>query len=120
MENENLKRIISSIILLPICFFCIFKGSNYFYVFLLIIFIVSSYEWHLMSKNKSYHILGYIFLLISLSSVFHLRINYESGLNLFLIISLACILTDIGGFLLEKFLKGQNSLNIAQTKPILV
>ena len=45
-------------------------------------------------------------MLISLSSVFHLRINYESGLNLFLIISLACILTDIGGFLFGKIFKG--------------
>ena len=102
MKNEILKRIISSIILLPICFFCIFKGSLYFHVFLLIIFIVSSYEWYFLSKKKTYHILGYIFLLISLSSVFQLRINYESGLSYVLIIVLVCILTDIGGFVFGK------------------
>ena len=116
MENEIIKRIISSIILLPICFFCILKGSYYFYVFLLLVFIVSSYEWHLLSKKKPYYVLGYIFLIISLISVFQLRINYENGLSYFLIISLVCIFTDIGGFVFGKIFKGPKLIKYSPNK----
>ena len=62
MNNELKKRILSSIVLVPIVFFLIIKGSYFFLLLLLISIIVSLYEWHFLAKNKSYYVLGFVFL----------------------------------------------------------
>ena len=44
------KRLVSSLILIPFCFFIIIKGFA-FNIFLLICFLITSYEWYMMSKK---------------------------------------------------------------------
>ena len=66
MQNELNKRIISSIILIPLVLFLVIKGSFYFDLLLLIIFFISVYEWHHLSKNKSYHYIDHFYLVVSL------------------------------------------------------
>ena len=61
MSKELIKRILSSIVLIPIVFFFILKGSVLFNFFLLICFFIAVFEWHMMSKRKFYHIIGIIF-----------------------------------------------------------
>ena len=61
MENEFSKRLISSILLIPLVFFIIVKGGFLFIAFLSICFVISCFEWHLMTKKKSYNIFGYFF-----------------------------------------------------------
>ena len=53
MNKELIKRILSSIILIPVALFFIIKGSFLFNFFILICFLITSYEWHKMSKKKS-------------------------------------------------------------------
>ena len=57
MNNEFFKRIVSSIILIPVVIFLIIKGGYYFNFFISICLIMSFYEWNSMSKNKEYKIL---------------------------------------------------------------
>ena len=83
MHNELVKRIISSIILIPIAFFFIIKGSYLFCLFLLPLFLISSYEWYSMSKNKLHHFYGYIFLIISFYCVYKLRMNNDNNFKIF-------------------------------------
>ena len=59
MINEFLKRTLSTLILIPLVFFIIVKGSYFFYVFLILIFLISSYEWFNMTKKKFYNAYGY-------------------------------------------------------------
>ncbi len=106
MSNELIKRIISSIFLIPLTFFCIIKGSYFFYFFLILVLLIACFEWHSMSKNKSYYLLGYLFLIMSLFCVFQLRVNTENIIWTFLIVAIICILTDIGGFVFGKIFKG--------------
>ena len=54
MIKELEKRLITSLILIPISIFFIVKGSIFFIFFLSISFLVSSYEWILMTKKKIY------------------------------------------------------------------
>lgn len=116
MANEILKRILSSIILLLLTFFCIIKGS-YFFIFLLVtIFLVSFYEWHNMSRNKPYYIYGFIYLFISFFCVFKLRFDFASDASLFLLITIICILTDIGGFIFGKVFKGPKLIKYSPNK----
>ena len=62
MQNEFLKRILSSIILIPISIFFIVEGSLLFNLFITICFFISFYEWHKISNNKSYSFLGFLFI----------------------------------------------------------
>ncbi len=106
MISELVKRIISSIFLLPLIFFFIIKGSYLFNIFLILTLIIAVYEWHRMTKNKSYNILGFFFLLLSFLSVYKLRNNIDNNYYSLLMITLICILTDIGGYVFGKLFKG--------------
>ena len=105
MKQELIKRIFSSIILLPITFFFIIKGSFLFIFFLLICVVVSMYEWHKMSKKKTYRVFGFIFLFLSFYTIYKLRIDINDYWFL-LFVTIICVSTDIGGYIFGKILKG--------------
>ena len=65
MKHDLIKRILSSLILLPIALFLIIKGSILFNIFLTITLVIALYEWHKMSKSKPYYFFGLIFISIS-------------------------------------------------------
>ena len=116
MSNEITKRISSSIILLLLTFFCIIKGSYFFIILLVTIFLISSFEWHNMSKKKSYYFFGFVYLLISLFCVFKLRFNFGGDASFFLLIAIICILTDVGGFIFGKIFKGPKLIKYSPNK----
>ena len=110
MKDELLKRILSSIILIPLAFFFIMKGSFFFNFFILICFLITSYEWHILSKKKNYYLIGYIFLIISFYSVYALRNYFDGESFAFLFVMLICIGTDMGGYIFGKIFKGPKLL----------
>ncbi len=115
--NELQKRLISSIFLIPLSFFFIIKGSNYFLFFLIICFLLSCYEWNKMIKNKIFLLLGYTFLFISFLSAFYIRENLNDfGLFIFLFLIIISISTDIGGYTFGKFFKGPKLTKISPNK----
>ena len=115
MKIELQKRILSSIILIPIAIFFIVKGTVFFAFFLGLFFLVTSYEWLKMcKKNHLMKFLGIIFLLFSFYSSFYIREN--SGLSLFLFIILICIFTDIGGYVFGNVFKGPKLVKISPKK----
>ena len=116
MNYELLKRIISSIILIPIVLFFIIKGSILFNFFILICFLIASYEWHKISIKKSYYIFGFIFLICSFYSIYYLRNNYGEDYIYFLVITLICVSTDIGGYIFGKIFKGPKLTIISPNK----
>ena len=114
MHQEIQKRIVSSLILIPLSFFFIIKGSFFFSFFLIIFFLLTSYEWYMMSKKKKYHLLGYLFLIFSFYSAFDLRNSFgDEGLIYFLFIIFICIATDIGGYVFGKIIKGPKIIRIS-------
>ena len=122
MKHEFQKRIFSSLILIPIAFYFIIKGSIFFTFFISICLLITLYEWHMMSKKMSYYIVGIIFILISFYSVFLLR-NYDQytnildpGLTFFLIVTLICVFTDLGGYVFGKIFKGPKLTKISPNK----
>ena len=56
MKKEFIKRIFSSIILIPLALFFIIKGSFFFTFFIILCLFISLYEWQALSKKKSYNI----------------------------------------------------------------
>ena len=116
MIKEIIKRTLSSIILLFLTLFCIVKGAYFFIILLIVIFLISSLEWHNMSKNKSYYFFGFIYLFVALVCVFKLRFDFTSDASLFLLITIICVLTDVGGFIFGKIFKGPKLIKYSPNK----
>lgn len=102
--NEFLKRLLSSIILIPLIFYILISGTFLFNIFILICFLIANYEWYILSKDKIYSFFGYIFITISFYTFFKLKNDFDLGL--IILILLICISTDIGGYLFGKIFKG--------------
>ena len=115
MIKEFEKRLLSSIILIPISIFFIIKGSIFFIFFLSILFFATSYEWVKMSKkNILLKFLGIVFLFLSFYSAFEIR--GDQNLIDFLFIITVCIFTDIGGYIFGKVFKGPKLTRISPKK----
>ena len=115
MINEFEKRLLSSLILIPVAIFFIIQGSVFFTFFLSILFLATSYEWFKMSKkNNILKLSGIIFLLFSFYTAFELRENYD--FESFLFIITVCIFTDIGGYIFGKIFKGPKLSKISPKK----
>ena len=117
MTDELFKRLISSIIILPVVIFCIFKGSHLFTALTSICLIISLYEWHKINKVFFNKILGFIFLIISFYCFYNLRIIFDNQNPFILIFILSiCILTDIGGYICGKLFQGPKLTKLSPNK----
>ena len=115
MQSELKKRILSSIIIIPIIFYFIVQGSTFFLFFLSFLFLISSYEWiKIIKKSNIIRLIGIIFLFVSFYSAYHLR--ETQSLNFFFLILIICIFTDIGGYTLGKIFKGPKLSKISPNK----
>ena len=114
ISKELQKRILSSIILIPISIFFIFQESMFFIFFLSLVFLATVYEWLKMSKNINTKMLGIICLLFSFYFSYLLRT--ENGFEFFLFVILISILTDIGGYIFGKTFKGPKLTKISPKK----
>ena len=114
MINKELqKRILSSIILIPITIFFIFQGPVYFTFFLSIFFLISSYEWIKMIKKDSLKVLGIFYLILICYLTYLFRQNFFFQFILALIV---CIFTDLGGYIFGKIFKGPKLIKISPKK----
>ncbi len=116
MSTELIKRIISSIILIPFSLFFIMKGSLTFNFFLIIVFLLSISECNRMVNNINLKVLGFLFLLLSFYSIYNLRNNTDDGLLYIYFVLLICISTDVGGFVFGKIFKGPKLTSISPNK----
>ena len=115
ITKELHKRILSSIILIPVSFFFIVQGSLTFIFFLSLIFLVTILEWFKMTKNKDLlRIFGLFFLFFSFFSTIYLR--QYIGLNFFLFLIVVCICTDTGGYIFGKIFKGPRLTKVSPNK----
>jgi phosphatidate cytidylyltransferase len=116
MNKELQKRIISSIILIPVALFFIIKGSFLFDFFILICFFITSFEWHKMTKKIIYKIFGFLFLILSFYSIYKIRNNFSNDYYYLLLITLICVSTDIGGYIFGNIFKGPKLTKISPKK----
>jgi len=119
MNQELIKRILSSIVLIPVALFFVIKGSFLFIFFISTCFCIISYEWHMMRKKKSYYFLGFLFLIFSFVTIYELRFaNYIIGKDYMwvLIILIVCVATDVGGYIFGKIFKGPKLTKLSPNK----
>ena len=116
MKDELIKRILSSVILIPIALFFIIKGTFLFIFFITICFLVIAYEWHNMRKKKSYYYFGFLFLIFSFITIYQLRFNTDADYFWVLIITIICVATDIGGYIFGNLFKGPKITKLSPNK----
>ena len=102
MTNELIKRVLSSIIILPIFIYIVVKGSFYFSILLFICFLISVYEWQKMDVSKILKLFGIFFLIFSFYTIYGIRTEYRDSYWPFLIIIFISFATDIGGYIFGK------------------
>ena len=116
MTNELSKRVLSSIIILPIFTYIVVKGSFYFSIFLFICFLVSVYEWQKMDVSKILKSFGIFFLIFSFYTIYVIRTEFRDNYWPFLIIIFISVATDIGGYIFGKIFKGPKLTKLSPNK----
>jgi len=113
MNNELLKRIITSVLLSGLSIFFIINGPFLFSLFLIIILYLSILEWRNLSVSKTSYFLGILFLILSIISAFLLK---NSNFLFFWLVILISVFSDIGGFVFGKVFKGPKLTKISPNK----
>ena len=116
--NNLQKRILTSIIILPISIFFILKGGNYIVSFLYAILILGNFEAFSAFKRKLSIIIIDVILVMALLAVLHLRNDTASSFFLLLWIIILTIFSDIGGYIFGKTFKGKKISKISPNKTI--
>ena len=109
------KRILTSIIILPLSIFFIVKGGYFLTFFLIFILFAGIHElYSVFNKTKSIIFLSLI-LILSLLSIYYLRENAKYFLYLVIVVS---ICSDIGGYVFGKIFKWKKLTKISPKKTI--
>ena len=111
INRELQKRILSSLILLPLAYYFILSGSFYLIFFTIICFLVSIYEWNKMVKKIEHKFLGTFFLIFSFYTFYEISIEH-----LWIFVLFICVSTDIGGYVFGKLFKGPKLTKISPNK----
>tara|TARA_B100001029_G_scaffold73509_1_gene60038 strand:+ start:61 stop:717 length:657 start_codon:yes stop_codon:yes gene_type:complete len=116
--NNLQKRILTSIIILPISIFFILKGGNYIVSFLYAILILGNFEAFSAFKRKLSIIIIDVILVMALLALLHLRNDTASSFFLLLWIIILTIFSDVGGYIFGKTFKGKKISKISPNKTI--
>ncbi len=116
--NNLQKRILTSIIILPISIFFILKGGNYIVSFLYAILILGNFEAFSAFKRKLSIIIIDVILVMALLAFLHLRNDTASSFFLLLWIIILTIFSDVGGYIFGKIFKGKKISKISPNKTI--
>ena len=107
------KRILTSLIILPLSIFFIIKGGYLLSFFLLLIFLIGIYELNSVFKKKNSIIFLSLILVISLFCIYYL--SEVSEYLLFFAISVT-ISSDIGGYIFGNIFKWKKLTKISPKK----
>ena len=124
MKNELLKRCFTSIILLTVFFFCLFKSQTS-WVYLLIFFtVICFYEFYnLLRKILKINLIFILYLCLIALYLYYFqlsltKIRTEYNENIILILLSVCIFSDIGGYIVGKSIGGPKLTTISPNKTI--
>jgi len=115
IKKNFIKRIISSIVILPIAIISIYLGNSIFFISLILITFISFYELKDISKNNYIFLFSSLIILIFFYSAWELR-QAPNGFFLVLFVLFVSVFTDIGGYIFGKILKGPKISQISPNK----
>ena len=98
------KRILTSVVILPLSFFFIIKGGFFLLSFLLFIFFIANYELFSIFNKKFTILFLNLVLISSLFTIFYLAENNELTFLLLIWVIILSICSDVGGYIFGKIL----------------
>ena len=121
--SNLVKRIITSILLAVVLLFCLFYNKNLWLLLLLLVSIISFFEFSKLI-NKIFKNRNISIALINLTTLFYLIFFIfsaydlaEVNVNIFFVI-LVCIFSDIGGYVVGKTVGGKKLTKISPNKTV--
>ena len=116
--TELHKRVLTAVILLPIVVFMILFNQSLFNLLLILILLISFYEWYNFNKKKISipTMSGYLIIFLAISFAYFLRGNDNESKIVFLWIVFVCFFSDIGGFCFGKIIGGKKITKISRNK----
>ena len=113
------KRILTSIIILPLSFFMIIKGGYYLLFFLLAVFFIANYELFSEFNKKAIILFLDLVLILSLYSIYYLATQTkDASFYILLWVILLCICSDVGGYVFGKIFKWKKLTKISPKKTL--
>ena len=112
------KRILTSIIALPLSLFFIFKGGYSLLLFLLSIFFVANYELFSVFRKKTTILFLDLILILSLYSIYYLSDLNEISFYILLWIIILVVCSDVGGYVFGKIFKWKKLTKISPRKTL--
>ena len=112
------KRILTSIVVLPLSIFFITKGGDYIVSFLYATLILANYELFSAFKRKLTIIFLAVILVLALLSILFLRNDTVSSYILLIWIIILTICSDVGGYVFGKLFKWKKLTKISPNKTI--
>ena len=116
MMNELIKRVLTSLFLVNILFFCLYYSGFYLLTFLTLFYLISNYELIRNTKNLLFLLISNFFIILALFSFYTLRGDSSTSLLLICWILSATFLSDIGGYFFGKTFKGKKLTKISPNK----
>tara|TARA_B100000003_G_C10879428_1_gene350568 strand:- start:260 stop:916 length:657 start_codon:yes stop_codon:yes gene_type:complete len=121
--SNLLKRIITSILLAVVLLFCLFYNKNLWLLLLLLVSIISFFEFSKLinkifkNRNISIALINLITLFYLIFFTFSAYDLAEVNVNIFFVI-LVCIFSDIGGYVVGKTVGGKKLTKISPNKTV--
>ena len=116
MQSELSKRIITSVIILPVSFYITVNSGTYLIILLSIFYFLSIFEIIKNTKNILFISLSSLLLLFSFCSYYILRGNTDYSLIILFWILISTFFSDIGGFVFGKIFKGKKLTKLSPNK----
>ena len=104
--TELHKRVLTALILLPIVVFMILFNQSFFNLLLILVFLISLFEWFNFNKKKISiaTMSGYLIIFLAISFAYFLRGHDNESKIVFLWIVFVCFFSDTGGYLVGRFI----------------
>ncbi len=115
MSSELIKRILTSMAILPLSIFFVFQGGYLLLSFLLAIFFIANYELFSVFKKISNILFLDLVLILALYSIYYLA---ENSLWLLVWVIILVICSDIGGYVFGKIFKWKKLTKISPKKTV--
>ena len=112
------KRILTSILILPISIFFIIEGGYFLLFFLLTVFFIANYELFSVFNKKITILFLDLILILSLFSIYHLADDSEISFYLLLWIIILVVCSDVGGYVFGKIFKWKKLTKISPKKTL--
>ena len=114
--NNLQKRILTSLIILPLSLFFVVKGGYYLFFFLMAVFFMANFELFTVFNKRTTILILDLILILSLFSIYYLA----KGITLYILLwaIILCVCSDIGGYIFGKIFKWKKLTKISPKKTL--